>query len=195
MRPAAHTSPYLLGRCHFKFLSFIFLCEGVIVMRKWILMFAALSLVAAGPVWAQCNDGVDEICVVFDYPDPGCQNCTSFMGGQISAYVVLVNEILHNVKQYMGGITVNKDSLAIDVIERVGPGGHYLQDQHTLDNFKKIRYSELFDRSIYDQWQSSGSQRFEDRLRDMTKKAMAHEPAPLPENVIKEIDAMEKHWK
>ena len=125
-------------------------------------------------------------------------DCSSWMdhGSLVSpAFMVLVNEILHNVRQYMSGIPVNADSLAIDVIERVGPGGHYLQDQHTLDNFKKIRYSELFDRSIYDQWQSSGGQRFEDRLRDMTKKAMAHEPAPLPEKVIKEIDIMEKHWK
>ena len=125
-------------------------------------------------------------------------DCSCWMdhGSLVSpAFLVLVNEILHNVKQYMGGIPVNAHSLALDVIERVGPGGHYLQDQHTLENFKKIRYSELFDRSIYDQWQSSGSQRFEDRLRDMTKKAMAHEPAPLPENVIKEIDIMQKHWK
>jgi hypothetical protein len=60
-------------------------------MRKWILMFAALGLLAAGPVWAQCNDGVDEICIIWDYPDPGCQNCTSYMGGPINAYVVLVN--------------------------------------------------------------------------------------------------------
>jgi trimethylamine--corrinoid protein Co-methyltransferase len=125
-------------------------------------------------------------------------DCSSWMdhGSLVSpAFMVLVNEILHNVRQYMGGIPVNTDALAIDVIERVGPGGHYLQDQHTLDNFRKIRYSELFDRSIFDQWQSTGSQRFEDRLRDMTEKAMAHEPTPLPDNVIKEIDAMAKHWK
>jgi trimethylamine--corrinoid protein Co-methyltransferase len=125
-------------------------------------------------------------------------DCSSWMdhGSLVSpAFMVLVNEILHNVKQYMGGIPVNEDSLAIDVIERVGPGGHYLQDQHTLDNFKNIRYSALFDRSIYDQWQSSGSQRFEDRLREMTKKAMAHEPAALPGDVVKEIDRMQKHWK
>ena len=68
------------------------------------------------------------------------------MGGELRqdeapAFMVLVNEILHNVKQYMGGIPVNEDSLAIDVIERVGPGGHYLQDQHTLDNFRNIEVS------------------------------------------------------
>ncbi len=125
-------------------------------------------------------------------------DCSSWMdhGSLVSpAFMVLVNEILHNVKQYMSGIPVSAETLAIDVIERVGPGGHYLQDEHTLANFNKVRYSELFERTIRQEWEANGSKSFEDRLREMTVKAMAHEPAALPENVVKEIDAMQKHWK
>jgi trimethylamine--corrinoid protein Co-methyltransferase len=125
-------------------------------------------------------------------------DCSSWMdhGSLVSpAFMVLVNEILNNVRQYMSGIPIKAETLAIDVIERVGPGGHYLQDEHTLEHFNKVRYSELFERMMFDQWQTSGSQRFEDRLREMTEKAMAHEPAALPDDVVKEIDTMQTHWK
>ena len=125
-------------------------------------------------------------------------DCSSWMdhGSLVSpAFMVLVNEILHNVKQYMRGLPVNAETLAVDVIERVGPGEHYLQDEHTLKHFNKVRYSDLFDRMIFDKWQSSGSKRFEDRLREMTKKAMEHKPAALTPEVIKELDNMQGHWK
>jgi len=125
-------------------------------------------------------------------------DCSSWMdhGSLVSpAFMVLVNEILHNVKQYMNGIPVSAETLAIDVIERVGPGGHYLQDEHTLANFNKVRYSELFERTIRQEWEADGSKSFEDRLREMTVKAMAHEPAALPDDVVKEIDTMQQHWK
>lgn len=125
-------------------------------------------------------------------------DCSSWMdhGSLVSpAYMVLVNEILDNVNQYMQGISVSKDSLAIDLIDQVGPGGHYLQQQHTLEHFRDIKYSELFDRSIFAAWKEAGAHKFEDRLRGMTEQAMAHQPEPLDPSVIKELDRMQMHWK
>ena len=110
-------------------------------------------------------------------------------------FMVLVNEILHNVNQFMKGLPVTEETLALDVIDRVGPGGHYLQDDHTLDHFKDVRYSKLFERMVYDQWKEAGAKRFEDRLRELTREAMEHEPAPLAPEVIKELDKMQKNWK
>jgi trimethylamine--corrinoid protein Co-methyltransferase len=59
--------------------------------------------------------------------------------------MVLVNEILHNVNQYMRGVPVTDETLAIDLIDRVGPGGHYLQEAHTMEHFREVRYSKLFE--------------------------------------------------
>ena len=84
--------------------------------------------------------------------------------------------------------------LAIDVIDRVGPGGHYLQDAHTMQHFRNVHYSRLFERTIYDQWQEDGAVRFEERLRDLTKEAMNHQPEPLAPEVIKELDRMQASW-
>ena len=110
------------------------------------------------------------------------------------AYMVLVNEILDMVRQYMQGIAVSEEALAVDLIHRVGPGGHYLQEEHTLAHFRDVWYSRLFDRSIHARWLEGGAKRFEERLREQTQKAMAHEPAPLPPEVTKELDRMAQHW-
>ena len=125
-------------------------------------------------------------------------DCSSWMdhGSLVSpAFMVLVNEILHNVNQFMSGLPVTDETLAIDLIDRVGPGGHYLQEEHTMKHFRKVRYSKLFERSIYDHWKDVGGKRFEDRLREITKEAMAHKPETLASEVIKELDRMAAHWK
>ncbi|MEE4601501.1 MAG: trimethylamine methyltransferase family protein, partial [Desulfobacteraceae bacterium] len=78
-------------------------------------------------------------------------DCSSWMdhGSLVSpAYMVLVNEILHNVNQFMSGVPVTVDTLAINLIDRVGPGGHFLQEDHTMNHFRKVRYSKLFERSV-----------------------------------------------
>jgi hypothetical protein len=60
-------------------------------MSRLIILFAAAVLLTGGQAFAQCNNGPDEICIVWDFPGEGCQNCTQFVGGIISAYVVLQN--------------------------------------------------------------------------------------------------------
>ena len=66
---------------------------------------------------------------------------------------------------------------------------------HTTNHFRNIWYPELFDRTIYPQWLENGAKQFEQRLQEQTKKVMEHKPAPLPPEVIKEIDRMAEHWK
>ena len=119
--------------------------------------------------------------------DHGSLACPEFM--------VLVNEIVDAVDHFMNGIPLNEESLALEVIHRVGPRGHYLQDPHTYDNFQKIRYSELFDRMVYEQWEAAGEKRFEQRLQDLTLKKMEHRPEPLPADIIKTLDEMQQKWE
>ncbi len=110
------------------------------------------------------------------------------------AYIVLVNEVLHMVNQLVRGLPVNDETLALDLMDRTGPGGHYLQADHTLKHFRDVWYSRLFDRSIYAQWRERGAPTFDERLRDQTRKVMDHQPAPLPPEVARELDGMAQHW-
>ena len=95
----------------------------------------------------------------------------------------------------MRGMPANDETLALDLIDRVGPGGHYLQETHTLQHFRDVWYSNLFDRSIHAQWLDQGAKRFEARLCEQTQKVMAHQPAPLPAEILEELDRMAQHWE
>lgn len=111
------------------------------------------------------------------------------------AFMVLVNEILYMVEQFVRGVPVNDETLALEVIDRVGPGGHYLYEDHTLRHFKDVWYSNLFDRSINEMWLADGAKRFEQRLRDKTERVMQHQAAPLAKDVLQEMDRMAQHWE
>ena len=125
-------------------------------------------------------------------------DCSSWMdhGSLVSpAFMILVNEILFMVNQFMQGIEVSQETMAVDLIDQIGPGGNYLQENHTIENIRNVWYSDLFDRSIYDVWQAEGSPLFEERLREKTVAAMGHEPTPLDPAVVKELDKMQAHWR
>ncbi len=111
------------------------------------------------------------------------------------AFMVLVNEILYMVDKYMNGMSVNEETLAIDLIDKVGPGGHYLYEDHTFEHYKNIWYSDLFDRSIYDMWVEEGQRDFQERLREKTARLMEQQPESLPEDVLKELELMESKWE
>ena len=73
--------------------------------------------------------------------------------GLIGSYEMLVitNEVIAMVKRIMRGIEVNEESLALDVINKVGPGGNFLLEEHTLHHFRKeLWHPELMDRNNYE---------------------------------------------
>jgi trimethylamine--corrinoid protein Co-methyltransferase len=95
----------------------------------------------------------------------------------------------------MGGVPVNDETLALEMIDRIGPGGHYLYEDHTLNNFKNVWYSDLFDRTIYQVWEEQGAPDFDERLHRLTERFMNHQPAPLPDDILQEMDRMAQHWQ
>jgi len=124
-------------------------------------------------------------------------DCSSWMdhGNLVSPeFMVLVNDIVDSVKHYMEGIPITNETLALDIIEKVGPGGHYLQEKHTADNFRTIKYSSLFERMVYDNWEKQGSKKLEQRLQELTLEKMKHRPEPLSPEIIQELDKMQAAW-
>ncbi len=111
------------------------------------------------------------------------------------AFMVLVNEVLYMINQFMRGIKVDEETLAVDVIHRVGPGGHFMEEEHTLKYFREVWYSNLFDRSNYETWLEQGGRRFQERLREQTIQKMDHRPQPLPKETLKELNKLAKHWQ
>lgn len=103
--------------------------------------------------------------------------------------IVLTDEILNMVKRIMRGIPVTSETLALDTIDRVGPGGQYISDEHTYLNFKKeFWFPRLINRQRYEPWVNGGSKTLGDRLNVEVKRILGeHQPDPIPEKLAKEI--------
>jgi trimethylamine---corrinoid protein Co-methyltransferase len=108
--------------------------------------------------------------------------------------LVMSDEIIGMAKHILGGITVTPETLAVDVIERVGPGGHYLTQDHTRRHFREqFWFPTLIDRQMRRTWEVGGRQTMGDRVRARVLGILEHhEPMPIPPEVearLKEIIA------
>jgi trimethylamine--corrinoid protein Co-methyltransferase len=99
--------------------------------------------------------------------------------------VVLADEIIEGLKHYSCGVDVNKKELALDVIKKVGPGGHYLSEVHTLKNFKKVWYSNIFSRKMQNKNQSEVRGKIKEKINYISEK---HQVPSLKDSVLKELD-------
>lgn len=58
-------------------------------------------------------------------------------------------ETVKLINQFLKGIEVSEETLAVDVIRSVGIGGNFLSEKHTVDNFKKIMwFPQFLDRTL-----------------------------------------------
>ena len=104
-------------------------------------------------------------------------------------FLLLCNEAAGAVKHLLRGVEVNSETLALDLIERVGPGGHYLGEAHTVKYFRREMYfPKTLNRENYDSWMASGGQTFGEKANARVKEILkAHISPPLPPEVEKEI--------
>ncbi|MFH2132395.1 MAG: trimethylamine methyltransferase family protein [bacterium] len=73
-------------------------------------------------------------------------------------YLVLCNEFIGQIRRMMTGIVVDPEHLALDAIRRVGPGGTYLTDPHTMTHFRCNWVPDLTDRRTRKMWEKQGEQ-------------------------------------
>jgi trimethylamine--corrinoid protein Co-methyltransferase len=103
--------------------------------------------------------------------------------------LVLCDEIIGQVRRMMEGIRVDKEHLAVESIKRVGPGGHFLGDEHTMRHFRENWQPGLTDRKTYETWKSQGAASMEQRAKEKVKHILEnHRPQELPAEVNAEID-------
>jgi trimethylamine--corrinoid protein Co-methyltransferase len=104
---------------------------------------------------------------------------------------VMANDTLGFLRAATAGVPVNEETLALDVIEELGPTGDYLSHKHTLAHFKAPFYSRLADKGTYSQWVDRGGTAMEERAaREVDKILEQHEPEPLPRDVQQALRAI-----
>jgi trimethylamine--corrinoid protein Co-methyltransferase len=103
--------------------------------------------------------------------------------------IVFTDEIIAMMRHFVAGVRLDAGAIAMDAIHRVGPGGNFLADEHTLAHFRELWQPTLFDRRRADDWRASGSQRLGDRLREKTMTIIeGHQPPSLPDPVREKIE-------
>lgn len=118
---------------------------------------------------------------------------------RIASYEQLIidNEICQMVNRVLEGISVNTETQELDLIHKVGPGGSYIAEKHTVLNFRKELFiSELWDREIKSS--KSNSQERENivlkRARKKVKQILIdHEPNRLDSEKENAIDKIVKN--
>jgi len=79
--------------------------------------------------------------------------------------MLLDDEGIAFVKRFMEGIELTEETLALDLIHEVGPGGNFLQQDHTYKYFRKETwYPRFFNRQHFENWILAGSKTMKERI-------------------------------
>jgi trimethylamine--corrinoid protein Co-methyltransferase len=99
--------------------------------------------------------------------------------------LVMSDEVIGMAKHILRGVTINPETLAVDTIEQVGPGGQYLAQAHTRQHFRTELWSpRLMDRQMRRAWEKSGAKTMADRVRAKVLDILGHhESMPIPPEV------------
>jgi len=118
-------------------------------------------------------------------------DCGYLESGLLASYesIVLADEVVGSVRRILQGIEVNDDTLALDVIDRVGPGGFFLDTDYTLEHFRKeFWFPRRFNRQRNANWEHEGSHPLFFKLNQEAKYILAqYTPQPLEDDKQKSI--------
>jgi trimethylamine--corrinoid protein Co-methyltransferase len=101
------------------------------------------------------------------------------------------DDLIGFVRAATASVEVDEETLALDVVEELGPTGDYLAHAHTYEHFREPYYSKLADKRQYDDWANQGRTTMEERAARQVEAVLeSHEPEPLPpevEEALREI--------
>ena len=107
---------------------------------------------------------------------------------------VIDNEILGATFRIVEGIEVTRDTLGIDVLKEVGPGGNFVGTDHTVKYLRKNRwYPKITDRNSWETWQAKGGKDMRQRANEEARRILAsHHPQYVTEKQMRELDRISK---
>jgi len=101
---------------------------------------------------------------------------------------VIDNEILGMTERILRGIRVSDGTLALEAIARVGPGGNYVTDEHTVENmFEEFFYPTLAVREQYDRWTELGSPTPQTKAHDWVEDTLRRSELRLDAALVEDL--------
>ena len=103
--------------------------------------------------------------------------------------LVLDAEVYEHARAYHRHFAINDDTLALDVINEVGHGGHFLEMKHTLVHFKKEVWNKKLPHTFVLDSSSAGT--FIERAQEKVREILAtHKPPQIDEGMDKELTSI-----
>jgi trimethylamine--corrinoid protein Co-methyltransferase len=100
-------------------------------------------------------------------------------------------EIFEILRRTAAGIEINDHTLALETIAGVGPGNHFMTQEHTIAHLREIWQPNVIDRSPYEKWAASGGKEEGQTAREKAAWILEnHRPEPLPDGMEEEIEVL-----
>jgi trimethylamine--corrinoid protein Co-methyltransferase len=96
-------------------------------------------------------------------------------------------EIFSIIHKTLQGIVVDDETLALDTIAAVGPGGNFLTQKHTLKHMRDLFLPQFMDRRPYGEWETKQDDARDWALAKARKTLSTHQPDPLDEKISAEM--------
>ncbi len=120
-------------------------------------------------------------------------------GGLVASFEKLIidAEILQLMTESLKPIPVNRDTLAVEAIAEVSPGGHFFESAHTMQRYQDIFYSPLLsDWRNFETWRDDGALHAFQRANQIWKSLLQeYEAPPLDQSVAEELESYIAHRK
>ena len=114
-------------------------------------------------------------------------------GGLVASFekMVLDAEMMQMMAEFLQPLDVTEDTLALDAIREVGPGGHFFGAAHTLARYETAFYRPLLsDWRNFETWREAGAKTAAERANTIWKALLeAYQPPPLDPAVVEALDA------
>ena len=133
-------------------------------------------------LWATVMGGAHMVLHGAGWMEGGLQACYEKM--------VIDADMIGMVGEFLRPLATDADSLAVDAIAEVGPGGHFFGTAHTLARYRDAFFKPMVsDWRNYESWEEAGSPTALDHAERLVGELLeAYEPPPLADDVRAELD-------
>ncbi len=104
-------------------------------------------------------------------------------------------EVFKMCKQVRRGILTDKEKWLEELIDRIGPGGHFLLEDSTVANIRggEWHLSRLGAHDTFEDWEMAGKPTLLEEARQKVEHILAtHQPLPFDDEVERELDRIQK---
>jgi trimethylamine---corrinoid protein Co-methyltransferase len=116
-----------------------------------------------------------------------CGYLESGLTGSLAA-LAICNEVAGWLRHACQPVEISAETLALDLIDQVGPDGQFLQLPHTRRHVRERWYPTLIDRDTYDGWLAKGGKTLPERAAEQVSQILAsHQCEPLTPAVAEAV--------